>query len=141
MARQAALTRDEPISISCILDEATLRRVVGGPDIMRGQLQHLLDVTGEQDHVAMTGEHDHVAIQVLPFEAGAHAAVDGPFQVLHFPAGPPVAVVETKMTSLYLEEDGDVDRYVSALDTLRTKALDRRATRRFIEQLIKDCYT
>ncbi|UFQ16453.1 MULTISPECIES: helix-turn-helix domain-containing protein [Streptomyces] len=132
MARQAALTRETPLNLWCILDEAALRRVVGGPEVMKAQLERLLEVSEE---------YTHVAIQVLPFSAGAHAGIDGPFQLLHFPAGPPVALVETKTTSLYLEEDGDVDRYRSALDTLRTQALDEQATRRFIRELIKDCYT
>ncbi|SFK36221.1 helix-turn-helix domain-containing protein [Streptomyces pini] len=130
LARQGALTRSTPLSLWCILDEAALRRVVGGPEVMKDQLERLLEVTEE---------HSHVVVQVLPFEAGAHAGIDGSFQLLHFPAGPPIAVVEAKTTSLYLEEDGDVDRYQSALDTLRTQALDAQATRRFIQELIKDC--
>jgi transcriptional regulator with XRE-family HTH domain len=131
IARQAALTRESPLNLRCILDEAALRRVVGGPKVMKAQLERLLEATEE---------HAHVDIQVLPFAAGAHAGIDGRFQLLHFPAGPPVAVVETKTTSLYLEEDADVDRYRSAFDTLRAQALDAQATRRFIHELIKDCY-
>ncbi|WP_328377075.1 helix-turn-helix transcriptional regulator [Streptomyces sp. NBC_00440] len=130
LARQDALTRDQPLNLWCILDEAALRRVVGSPEVMKGQLEWLLKVTDE---------YSHVAIQVLPFDAGAHAGIDGPFQLLHFQVGPPVALVETKTTSVYLEEDGDVDRYGTALDTLRTQALDAQATRRFIHELIKDC--
>ncbi len=132
LARQASLDRDSPLNLWCILDEAALRRVVGGPEVMKAQLERLLDVIDR---------YSHVSIQVLPFGAGAHAGIDGPFQLLHFPAGPPVALVETKTTSLYLEEDGDVDRYHSSLDTLRTQALDAQATRRFIHETIKDCYT
>ena len=99
---------------------------------MRGQLRRLLDVTEE---------NGQVTLQVLPFTAGAHAGIDGPFQLLHFAAGSPVAVVETMTTSLYLEEDGDVSRYEATLDFLRTQALDGQAARRFIHELIKDCYT
>ncbi|KIF73636.1 transcriptional regulator [Streptomyces sp. 150FB] len=132
MARQRALTRADPITVLCILDEGALRRVVGAPEVMRGQLQRLLDVTEE---------HKHVAVQVLPFEAGAHAGIDGPFQLLHFQVGSPVAVVETMTSSVYLEEDGDIGRYETALDFLRVKSLDGQASRRFIHELIKDCYT
>lgn len=132
LARQAALTRESPLDFWCVLDEAALRRVVGGPEVMKGQLERL---------VTVTEEHANVAIQVLPFEIGAHAGIDGSFQLLHFPAGEPVAVVEMKATSLYLEEDRDVDRYRAALDTLGMQALDTKASIRFIQNLIKDCYT
>ncbi|WP_329371973.1 helix-turn-helix domain-containing protein [Streptomyces sp. NBC_00669] len=131
MARQAVLTRETPLSMSCVLDEAALRRVIGDPDVMRAQLQRLLDVTEE---------HAHVVIQVLPFGSGAHAGMNGPFRLLHFPVGPPVAVIETMTTSVYLEEDGDVGRYESALEYLRSQSLDGPASRRFIHELIKDYY-
>lgn len=129
IARQAAWARENPLSVWCILDEAALRRVVGGPEVMRGQFQRLLDVTEE---------HAHIVIQILPFSVGAHPGLDGPFQLLHFPGGSPVAMVETKTTSVYLEEDGIVDRYRTALDTLREEALDVQASRRLIRELIKD---
>ncbi|WP_078850133.1 helix-turn-helix domain-containing protein [Streptomyces sp. NRRL F-5126] len=130
LARQAALTREAPLSVWCILDESALRRTVGGPDVMRAQLQLLL-------HVAE--EYAHVGIQVLPFDVGAFAGMDGAFQLLHFEVGSPVAVVEMKTTSLYLEEDGDVDRYRTAFDALRTQALDEQKSQRCIRELIKDC--
>ncbi|WUT79156.1 Scr1 family TA system antitoxin-like transcriptional regulator [Streptomyces sp. NBC_00669] len=57
-----------------------------------------------------------------------------------FPVGPPVAVIETMTTSVYLEEDGDVGRYESALEYLRSQSLDGPASRRFIHELIKDYY-
>lgn len=132
LARQAVLTRDEPLHLSCLLDEAALRRVVGGPSVMQEQLRWLLEVTEDLDHVSL---------QLLPFSMGAHAGVDGSFQLLRFDVGSPVAVVEAKTTSLYLEEDGDVDRYHTAFSTLRAQALDPQATRHFIENMIKDFET
>ncbi|MFI5942232.1 helix-turn-helix domain-containing protein [Streptomyces uncialis] len=132
MARQTALTRETPLVLSCILDEAALRRTVGGRATMKSQLERLLEVSEQRDNVKL---------RILPFEAGAHAGSDGSFQVLHFPAGPPVAVVEGKTTSVYLEETGDVDRYRSALDSLTGQALDLGQTQRFLHDLIKDCYT
>ncbi|MFG2228068.1 helix-turn-helix domain-containing protein [Streptomyces sp. NPDC048644] len=132
MARQVALTREDPISLGCILDEAALRRVVGSPEIMREQLLRLLNATEK---------HPHVTIQVLPFAIGGHAGSDGSFQVLHFPAGPPVAIVETMTTTAYLEEDRVIGRYETALGHLRTQALDGPASRRFIHEMIKDCYS
>ncbi|MER5744407.1 helix-turn-helix transcriptional regulator [Streptomyces sp. NPDC002225] len=129
MHRQAVLTREKPLNLWCILDEAVLRRVVGSPEAMRGQLESLLETTEK---------HEHVGIQVLPFDAGAHAAPDGSFQLLGFQVGAPVVVAETMTISLYLEEDADVDRYQTAFDDLRTHALDPQQSRRLIQQLIKD---
>ncbi|HWU08353.1 MAG TPA: helix-turn-helix transcriptional regulator [Streptomyces sp.] len=133
LARQAkALEREKPIKLHCILDEAALRRVVGTKAVMKGQLERLLEVAEGASNVV---------IQVLPFDVGPHAGIDGPFQLLHFPMGPPVCVVETLTTSLYLEEDGDVGRYMTALELLGKQALDGQASLRFIHSLIKDSYT
>ncbi|MCX4548708.1 helix-turn-helix transcriptional regulator [Streptomyces sp. NBC_01500] len=132
LARQAVLSREEPLNLWCILDEAALRRVVGGPKVMQEQLAWLLTVTEERKHVD---------VQVLPFDVGAHAGVDGSFQLLKFQVGSPVAVVEAKTTSLYLEDDVPVDRYQSAFDDLRKQALDPQASRRCIQKLIKDFET
>ncbi|MGA6171355.1 helix-turn-helix domain-containing protein [Streptomyces sp. NPDC012600] len=132
LARQAALEREHPFDLHCILDEAALRRVVGGPAVMRQQLEQLLTVTRDRGNVSL---------QVLPFEAGAHAAIDASFQLLEFEVGSPIVVVETKTTSVYFEEDEDVDRYKSVLESLRTQALDVQESRRHIQELIKDCYT
>lgn len=129
MARQRALTREEPLGLWCVLDEAALRRQVGGPEVMREQYRRLLEVAEG---------HPHVAIQVLQFEKGAHAGMDGPFTLLHFEAGPPVAVVEPMTTSLYLEEDSDVGRYETAFNHLRGEALDADQSLDFIRNLIKD---
>ncbi|MEH0423265.1 helix-turn-helix domain-containing protein [Streptomyces sp. B21-083] len=132
MVRQEALTRENPLHLWCVLDESALRREVGGKHVMKAQLERLLDVTAQSKNVA---------IQVLPFSYGAHAGVDGPFHLLHFPAGPPVAVVEPMTTSLYLEEDSDIGRYETAFNHLRTEALDAEASQRYIHDLIKDRYT
>lgn len=132
LARQTALTREDPIEIACVLDESALRRGAGGARVMKGQLERLLEVAEE---------HEHVTWQVLPFDAGAHPGIDGPFQLLHFKVGPPVAVVEAMTTSVYLEEDDDVVRYGSALDLIRAQALDVDASRHYVQELIKDSKT
>lgn len=129
MARQDALRRDPPLQVWCVLDEAALRRRVGGSQIIRDQLQHLVD---------FTEEHPNVAIQVLPFSIGSHAGIDGPFHVLHFPAGPPVVVVEPMTSCLYLEEELDVERYMTAYNYLRADSLDVTNSRQFILDVIKD---
>ncbi|MFE0808107.1 helix-turn-helix domain-containing protein [Streptomyces sp. NPDC058848] len=132
MARQQTLSRPSPLHLWCVLDESALHREVGSKQVMKDQLEHLLDITDR---------HRHVTVQVLPFTQGAHAGIDGPFHLMHFPAGPPVAVVQPMTTSLYLEEDSDIGRYETAFNHLRAEALDAEATRRHIHDLIKDRYT
>lgn len=131
MARQKALSRENSLHLWCVLDESAFLREVGGTQVMRAQLEHLLTVTAE---------HRNVQVQVLDFAHGAHAGMDGPFHLLRFPAGPPVAVVEPMTTALYLKEDGDIGRYETAFDHLRAEALDVEASRRYILDLIKDRY-
>ncbi|AZS86766.1 helix-turn-helix transcriptional regulator [Streptomyces griseoviridis] len=131
MARQEALLREQPLHLWCVLDESALLREVGGRQVMKAQLEHLLQVSEE---------HKHVALQILAFAHGAHAGIDGPFHLLHFPVGPPVVVVEPMTTSLYLEEDSDIGRYETAFSHLRGEALDAEASRRHIDDLIKDRY-
>jgi transcriptional regulator with XRE-family HTH domain len=129
MVRQQALAREQPLQLWCVLDEAALRREVGGRETMKGQLEHLADVAET---------HKQVNIQVLPFSRGAHAALDGGFHLLHFAAGPPVVVVEPMTTALYLEEDSDLGRYETSFNHLRSEALDVGASLRFIRNVIKD---
>ncbi|MGZ2360700.1 helix-turn-helix domain-containing protein [Streptomyces sp. 372A] len=126
LARQAVLTRDSPLELQCVLDEAALRRVVGGPYVMKQQLKSLLEVIETRSNVT---------INVLPFDGGAHSGLDGPFQLLEFRVGPPVVVIETKSTVAYFEEDRDVNLYRSALDEMKTRALDTQASRRYIQEL------
>ncbi|MFD4858416.1 helix-turn-helix domain-containing protein [Streptomyces atratus] len=129
MARQDALRREIPLQVWCVLDEAALRRQVGGAQVMRAQLETL---------VRLTEDSTNVAIQVLPFSVGSNAGIDGPFHVLYFPAGPPVVIVEPMTSSLYLEEETDVARYETAYNHLRAEALDVNKSRQFIHEMIKE---
>src|SRR5258708_26964908 len=74
MARQAVLTRAMPVHLWVVLDEAALRRPVGGPDVMRGQLEHLIEVSARPN----------VTLQIIPLERGGHAAAGGPFSIPRF---------------------------------------------------------
>ncbi|MET8157908.1 helix-turn-helix transcriptional regulator [Sphaerisporangium sp. NPDC005289] len=116
MARQRLLSEVPPLRLWTIIDEAALRRAVGGPDVIRDQMRRLLDVA----------DVPTIAVQVLPFGAGAHAATCGAFELLEFPerADPDVAFLENLTGSLYVEDERDVYRYTLAFDHLRAKALD-----------------
>ena len=112
--RQSVLTDDHPMSLWAVIDEAAIRRVVGGPDAMRNQLSHLAEVA----------ERPGVQLQVLPFTSGAHAAMAASFIILSFEApDPDVAYVDTGTSGLFIENVLDVDAYRLMFDHLRASAL------------------
>ncbi|MFL6142433.1 MAG: helix-turn-helix domain-containing protein [Labedaea sp.] len=126
IARQKLLTDPQPPEYWVVIDEAVLHRVVGGRAIMRGQLQRMIQAA----------ELPHVTIQVLPFESGAHAGMEGPFLILGFPeqADPDVVYVENTTTGSYLEDPADVYRYTLMFDHLRASALNTTETRGLVEE-------
>jgi transcriptional regulator with XRE-family HTH domain len=114
MRRQRILTREPRLRLSAVLDEAVLHRVVGGPDVMRAQLDHLMESAGLP----------YVTIQVIPFSRGAHPAMDSMFDILEFGAAAPTVVyVEGLMGWLYLERAQDIQRYRQVYEYLSTAAL------------------
>ncbi|WP_326551570.1 helix-turn-helix domain-containing protein [Micromonospora sp. NBC_01813] len=128
MARQRVLTRDtDPVRLWAVLDEAVLRRLVGGPDLMRRQLRHLVELSTLST----------VRLQVLPFARGASACITGPFTVLTFPetADADVAYVENEAGDLYVEKPAGVDRYNLVFDDLRADALGCDDSRAFIAEV------
>jgi transcriptional regulator with XRE-family HTH domain len=114
MRRQQLLTRDEPPKIWAVMDEAALRRPVGGRSVMRGQLDHLLEVA----------ELPHITMQVMPFNRGVHAAAGGAFTILRFsePDLPDVVYIEQLTSALYLEKREDLDYYLEVMDRLSSEA-------------------
>jgi hypothetical protein len=116
MARQPAMTRDEdPPKVWAVLDEAALRRQVGGPGVMQLQLEHLL----------ARAALPNVAIQVIPFGGGAHPAIGRPFVILVFPerVDTDVVYLEDLTSALYLEDVAEVNRYNVFFNHLRATAL------------------
>jgi transcriptional regulator with XRE-family HTH domain len=113
--RQRLLTEKDPPEYWAVLDEAVLQRPVGGREVLRGQLYHLLKMA----------TLPHVTIQVVPFEAGAHGGMEGPFLILGFPeqGDPDVVYVENTTTGVYLEQHSDVRRYTLMFDHLRACAM------------------
>src|SRR6516165_8133619 len=126
MERQRILGREDRPRLWAVLDEAVIRRVVGGPEVMREQLRHLIDCA----------EQGKTTLQVVPFGAGAHAGTTGPFVILDFPepTDPSVVYVETLAGDLYLEERADVDRYTLAFDRLLAAALHPDDSVRLVRQ-------
>jgi transcriptional regulator with XRE-family HTH domain len=108
--RQRRLVGEHPLELSAILDEAVLRRAIGGPEAMRAQLRHLVE------RAALP----NVEIRVIPFAAGAHTSLSSGFDVLRFRDEPDVVYVETRGGVMYLES---ADRFTDALRELRAVAL------------------
>lgn len=114
MERQKLLTREEsPLEVWAIFDEVVLRRPVGGADVMRDQLRHLIEVT----------ELPNVAIQVVPLNMGVNPGVTGAFSILEFEDESRVVYVESRAGNLYLEKRPDVRLHITAFDLLRSMAL------------------
>lgn len=114
MERQSVLTKDNPLKLWAIVDEAALRRQVGSAEIMRMQLRHLLDASVEP----------HITVQVIAYEAGAHAGMPGAFVVMDFadPMDTDLIYIDSMAGDLFLESDVDVRRYNSIFDNLRAVA-------------------
>jgi transcriptional regulator with XRE-family HTH domain len=115
LARQQLLTDADPPKYWAIIDEAVLWRTVGSEKVMQTQLKRL----------ANRAVLPHVTIQVVPFSAGAHAGMEGPFLILSFPdqTDPDVVYVDNTTTGVYLEEPAETLRYTLMFDHLRAAAL------------------
>ncbi len=126
LERQAVLARAEPPPprVSVILNEAVLRRRVGGPEVMREQLQYLM---AERDR-------GNVTIQVLPFDSGAHPSMVGPFTMINFldPGDLGVVYLEHPTSSLFLEAAADIRVYEEFWDSLQGDAYSPDDTRAFL---------
>jgi len=132
LERQRRFDEDPPLELWAILDEAAIRRPVGGPTVMRRQLKHLLEVV----------ERPGLTLQVLPFSCGAHAGHGGAFSILEFPnrTDPEVVYVESVAGIIYLEKDRDVRARAEAFDRLRAAALAPGASADLIEQVAQELY-
>jgi transcriptional regulator with XRE-family HTH domain len=114
MSRQAVVEKSDPPNIWAVVDEAVLRRPVGSPAIMQGQLKHLLEMA----------QLPHVTIQVMPFQAGGHSAAGGPFSILRFaePDLPDVVYLEQLTSALYLDKPDVVDSYLTVMERVCMEA-------------------
>lgn len=128
--RQSVLERDDPLHMWVVLDEAVLRRPLGGEEAMRVQLRHLIQVA----------KPPHVTLQVMPFAAGGHAGMLGAFKILEFsdPDDQDVAYAETAAGETWVEKTDDVQRYRLMFDHLRALALGPGASAKLIAEVAKE---
>jgi transcriptional regulator with XRE-family HTH domain len=112
-----------------LLDEAVLRRRVGGTAVMAAQLDKVLEDARE----------DKVTVQIIPFDAGAYAAADGYFVLLEFDEAnlPPVVFIEGLTKNQYLEHKAEIARYREVIENLRDSALSPRNSLLYMEEIRK----
>jgi hypothetical protein len=128
--RQQVLAREDPPQLWVVVDEGALRRPIGGPEVMRAQLRALVDAT----------KLPHVRLQVIPFNAGGHAAAGGSFSILRFPEQdlPDVVYVEQLTSALYLDKRDDVELYVDAMERLCVEADSPDRSPDTLRKILKD---
>ena len=130
MARQTLLTREQPPRLWAVVDEAALRRPVGGRKVMRGQLERLLEAS----------KLPNVTLQVLPFAAGAHAAMVGSFSILRFGDQelPDVVYLEHLTSASYLSKTDEVDRYLHVMESICVRAAPPEQTVELLDQILDE---
>jgi DNA-binding XRE family transcriptional regulator len=129
-ARQGLLDRREAPRLWAVIDEAALRRPVGGPDTMRAQLERLIEAA----------RLPNVTLQVLRFSAGAHPAMVGAFSVLRFADVdlPDVIYLEHLTGAVYLDKRDDVRQYLHVMETVCVRAAAPAATPDILTTILKD---
>jgi hypothetical protein len=130
LKRQDLLSGPQPPRVWSVMDEAALRRPVGGRDVMRAQLSHLADVTAMPQ----------VTVQIMPFSHGGHAAAGGSFTILRFadPDVPDVVYIEQLTSALYLDKREDVDHYLEVMNALSTEALTPAQSTDFLAEILRE---
>jgi hypothetical protein len=129
-SRQEILRRPDAPQLWVVVDEGALRRPVGSATIVREQLKYLIEVT---DHPAVT-------LQILPFQAGAHSAMGGPFTILRFaePDLADVVYIEQLTSALYLDKPIEVDSYLEVMEQLCLQAEPAAHTPKILSQILAE---
>lgn len=128
MERQRVLSADDPTPLAAVLEEHVLRRPIGSPAVMRGQLEHLLAMN----------EGEHVELRIMPTSHGPHAGHLGSFTLFEMPYElSSVAYVESLGGGLYLESPR-VERFERAWEDLWRGALSPEKTNALIKGVLKE---
>nr|WP_272923812.1 helix-turn-helix transcriptional regulator [Streptomyces sp. SID3343] len=130
MQRQAMLDREQPLHLDVVIDEGALHRQVGGPAVMRRQIERLIT----------SGHRDNITLRVVPDRAGAHKGQMGSFLVVRFPEptmDPDVVYCDGLMGNTFVEKPTQVEGFVSLFDQLRDLALSPVDTEQYLLQILK----
>lgn len=132
MQRQQILYRPEAPLLWAVVDEAALRRPIGGPEVMRGQVTALIEAT----------KVPNIRLQVVPFDAGGHAAAGGAFSILRFGDQdlPDIVYIEQLTSAIYLDKRDDVDHYAAAMERLCVEAEPPERTLDILTRILDDLY-
>lgn len=132
MQRKELLGRSNPPQLWAVLDEAALRRPIGGAAVMREQLDALIEATAAP----------HVRLQIVPFSAGGHAAASGAFSILRFGDAdlPDIVYIEQLTSAIYLDKRDDLDFYAEAMERLCVEAAPPERTRELLARLRDELY-
>lgn len=128
LIRQQLLTKANPPRLWALIDESGLRRQVGGRSVMQEQRERIIEMAGLPN----------IVMQVIPYEAGAHPAIDSTFTLLEFsdPHQRPLVFSEGLAGRVYLERPAEIERYREALEYLGSCALSVAASIELIESII-----
>ncbi|MBU3862890.1 helix-turn-helix domain-containing protein [Streptomyces sp. 4503] len=130
LTRQERLVGETPMDFWAVLSEGVLRQQVGGPAVMRAQLEHM----------AAMAEQSNITVQVLPFSRGAHSSMFGPYLLLSFPqlASLDLVLSETPTGNIWMERELEVARYRELFDDARTAALPPTESLAVIRRVAKE---
>jgi hypothetical protein len=128
--RQTVLTRADPPRLWAVVDEAALRRPVGGRKVARAQLKHLIEAA----------ELSNVILQVLPLAAGAHPAMVGAFSILRFPGQdlPDLVYLEHLTSAQYLSKRDDVDQYLHVMEGICVRSEPPDTTVEILTKILRE---
>ena len=130
ITRQQVLYRPRPVRLWAVVDEAALRRPIGGKEVMRAQIDHLMTAA----------KSPSVTLQVIPFGSGGHAGAGGSFTILRFADHqmPDVVYLEQLTSALYLDRREDVDAYLEAMERLCVEADPPGRTMETLDQIMRE---
>jgi hypothetical protein len=130
LARQNLLTRPRPPQLWAVVDEAALRRPIGGLAVLRAQIESLIEATTKPN----------IQVQIVPFEIGGHAAAGGAFTILRFPEPDlsDVVYVEQLTSALYLDKREDLDLYAETMERLCLEAHPPSQTAETLAAILKE---
>ena len=130
LQRQEILARAEPVpKVWAVIDESALRRPLGGREVMRAQLRHLIELT----------ESPQVTLQLMPFDRGGHSAAGGSFAILRFADAelPDIVYIEQLTGALYLDRPEELDHYREVMNSLSAEAETPAESARQLTRLMK----
>jgi transcriptional regulator with XRE-family HTH domain len=130
MTRQRILRRRPAAQLWAVIDEAALRRPVGGIRTMRAQLRHLIEIC----------RHPQVTVQIMPFLAGGHAAEAGPVTILRLPGGrlPDMVYLEQRVTALYPDRPNEIECYWDVMNRLVVEAEPPEETPTILHRILQE---